>query len=293
MGKFQGVISPAIADRLPHRHLELVGAAPTAWSGRTGGGPRRPCSRSCRWLPGRRRASRPGPCPSRASCRARTPPCAAPGSRRRGRGSRRAWARAAARQRGKASRAAATARLHVLGAGVGEGADQVARVGGVAVLERACRRRRAPTRRRCSCRAPRPGRRRPRTAGAAPWRSRGGHLARSLASLSLRSSLRPDMSLLPLNIAPSAITILGARMLPVSLPGGLHLHPHHGRAVADDLAAHDDGLGLDRGLTSPALADAHVARDVDLALDAAFDDDVLVAGELALDRGLGADHARS
>ena len=34
----------------------------------------------------------------------------------------------------------------------------------------------------------------------------------------LASSLRPDMSLLPRNIAPSAITILGARMLPVSLP---------------------------------------------------------------------------
>ena len=48
------------ADRHAHAHHELVAAARSASSGRTGAGPRRPCSSSCRSLPGRRR--RPRPC---------------------------------------------------------------------------------------------------------------------------------------------------------------------------------------------------------------------------------------
>src|SRR5262249_34595530 len=78
---------------------------------------------------------------------------------------------------------------------IGEAADQVIAVGGVAVLERPPR-----------------GRRDPRAVDEVAEAS-----TQDAATL-LRSSLRPDMSLLPLNIAPSATTILGARMLPVSLP---------------------------------------------------------------------------
>ena len=44
-------------------------AVRTAWSGRRGGGLRRPCRRPRRWPPARRRGFRRGPCPFRGSCR--------------------------------------------------------------------------------------------------------------------------------------------------------------------------------------------------------------------------------
>ena len=99
------------------------------------------------------------------------------------------------------------------------------------------------------------------------------------------------MSLLPRNIAPSAITILGARMLPVSRPVAWISTRVGGLAVADQLAAHDDDWASTVALHDAAGADAQVAGDADLALDGALDEHVLVAGDLALDRGLGADHA--
>ena len=144
MGKFQGVMRPAMPTGWRTDIWNLLTASPRAWSGRTGAGPRPPCSTSCRWLPGRRRGSRPGPCPSPASCPARTPPCAAPGSRPRGRGSRPAWGRAGPSTSGTAARAAATAFSTSSGAGVGEGPDELGRVRGVAVLERLARGRGHP-----------------------------------------------------------------------------------------------------------------------------------------------------
>ncbi len=108
-GEVPGRDEPGDAHGLAHRHLELAGHLRGCGLAELAPALRPPCSTSCRWLPGRRRGSRPGPCPSRGSCRARTPPCAAAGSRPPGRGSRRAWGRAVPSTSGSASRAAATA----------------------------------------------------------------------------------------------------------------------------------------------------------------------------------------
>src|SRR6185503_9448509 len=81
--------------------------------------------------------------------------------------------------------------------------------------------------------------------------------------------------------------------VPGDAAGGLDLHAPGGVAVAHDLAAHDDGRGLDTGLDDASRADAQLAGDADLALDGAVHHHVLVAREVALDRGLGRDHARA
>src|SRR5207245_262863 len=90
-----------------------------------------------------------------------------------------------------------------------EGADEVGGVGGVAVLERLAG-----------------GGRHPLPADVVAVRGGAGARAfgvrprerRAHRTATFLSSLRADMSEFPRNIAPSAITIFGARMLPVSRP---------------------------------------------------------------------------
>src|SRR6185436_7394338 len=97
----------------------------------------------------------------------------------------------------------------VLRARVGEGADQVGGVGRAPVLERPAGRGRPPL-------APDVvsvcGRPRVVAAGVRPGEGRAHRAATFL------SSFRADMSEFPRNIAPSAITIFGARMFPVRRP---------------------------------------------------------------------------
>src|SRR4029453_15199862 len=82
----------------------------------------------------------------------------------------------------------------VLGPRVGEAADQVRGVGGVAVVERAAR------------------------GGVFPGSAYVVAVALRHAQ-ALSPPARADMSLVPRKLAPSAITRRGARMLPVSRPG--------------------------------------------------------------------------
>src|SRR5271169_3403508 len=64
------------------------------------------------------------------------------------------------------------------------------------------------------------------------------------------------------------------------------------RAVAQHLPAHDDRRGLDGGADLAPGRDAQVAADLDLPFDSALHEDVLVAGDLALQEGLRSDDAR-
>ena len=128
-------MSPAtpIGRRIAHR--PLVAQLASAPCGRRAGAPRWRRSRRCRCPPARRRASRRAPCPSRASCAsaisslraARRSPTRRSTSPRAGAGVRDQSSKPRSRRRDR--------RLDVRGARIREAADQVARVGRVAVLE--------------------------------------------------------------------------------------------------------------------------------------------------------------
>src|SRR5262249_50815136 len=75
------------------------------------------------------------------------------------------------------------------------------------------------------------------------------------------------------------------------LARGLDLHALAGVAVACQLTAHHDGLGVHVRPHAAAGPHAEVAGDVDLSLDHALDDDVFLARDLSLDDRLRADHA--
>ena len=98
------------ADRHPDAHHELVAELRRRRLADAGAGPRRPCSSSCRSLPGCRRRPRPSPSPSRGSSGRRARPCRARAAPRSGRGCCRARAPGTSRQSSQAARAVATAR---------------------------------------------------------------------------------------------------------------------------------------------------------------------------------------
>ena len=93
IGKFQGVMIPAMPSgwRIDIAHLSGSSDGTVSPNIRR---PSPPSGTRCRSPPGRRRAPRRGPCPSRASSLATGVPCAPPSGRRTGTGSRRAWVQA-------------------------------------------------------------------------------------------------------------------------------------------------------------------------------------------------------
>src|SRR5262245_56760287 len=72
---------------------------------------------------------------------------------------------------------------------------------------------------------------------------------------------------------------------------GLDLHPARRLAIADDLAAHHHRLRRDAGLHLAAGPHPELAGDADLPLDLSLHQHVLVAQDLALDGGVGPHHA--
>ena len=135
----------ADADRLAHRHRELVAQLRRRRLAVAGGGPRRPSAAPCRSLPARRRRSRRRTLPiSRVMSRANA--VLALGeelrraeriSARRGAGTSRQVGIGLRRRRPRPGRTSAVLDF-------GEEADQVVGVGGAAVLERLARGRRHP-----------------------------------------------------------------------------------------------------------------------------------------------------
>ena len=182
-------------------------------------------------------------------------------------------------------------RLHVLGAGVGEGARPARRGRRGSGSRTSCPRPRAPIRRRCSCRScARPG-----AVARGRRRSRRGAHEPSPAQV-LRHVLALVLAAGHVAVAAEHRALgdhdLGRADVAGEPAGGLDLDARPGLAVARRARrSRSTRLGLDRGLHHAAAADPQVAGDADLALDRALDQDVLVAGDLALDRGLGADHA--
>jgi hypothetical protein len=97
------------------------------------------------------------------------------------------------------------------------------------------------------------------------------------------------MSTLPLNEAPSAMRIRGARMSPTTV--------QFGRSSARSLAEMSpwtvpltvmDGR-LDGGLDEAAVLDDEGVAHVDATLDGAVHDELLLAGDLAVDDDAAAD----
>ena len=93
----------------------------------------------------------------------------------------------------------------------------------------------------------------------------------------------PGISTFPLKIAPSAIAIRGALTLPCIDPPALSSN-FSLTVRCRQLAKHDDRLGDDLGVDTCARANGeHVVRQVDFALDLAFERQVFRPAQLALD----------
>ena len=97
----------------------------------------------------------------------------------------------------------------------------------------------------------------------------------------------------PVNRAPSPMTMRGAWMLPSRDAGREELDALVGAHVADDASRDDDGAGRDLGQDDAVRADPKRFRDLHAALHAALHEDVLVPEELSLEPDLRADDGRA